>query len=146
MSSSPPASAGSALSPSRLSCSTAARSARVARAGDRRARPDLRRARRRDTRPKRPDTAHGLPEQTRLVGLLVRVLIAWGSHASSVARLSDSIVTRTFGGSIPYAVKILVSNDDGFRAEGIRRLREALATLAEVTVLAPARKKSGAGN
>jgi len=26
-------------------------------------------------------------------------------------------------------VKILVSNDDGFRAEGIRRLREALATL-----------------
>ena len=111
-----------------------------------RARPDLRRTWRRSTRPKRPDTAHGLPEQTRLVRLVVRVLIAWGSHASSAARLSDSIVTRTFGGSIPYAVKILVSNDDGFRAEGIRRLREALATLAEVTVVAPDRNKSGASN
>jgi len=43
-------------------------------------------------------------------------------------------------------VKILVSNDDGFRAEGIRRLRAALATLAEVTVVAPDRNRSGASN
>jgi len=45
-------------------------------------------------------------------------------------------------------VKILVSNDDGFRAEGIRRLREALATLADVTVtvMAPDRNRSGASN
>jgi len=43
-------------------------------------------------------------------------------------------------------VKILVSNDDGYRAEGVRRLREALATLAEVTVVAPDRNKSGASN
>jgi 5'-nucleotidase len=43
-------------------------------------------------------------------------------------------------------VKILVSNDDGFRAEGIRCLREALATLAEVTVVAPDRNRSGASN
>lgn len=43
-------------------------------------------------------------------------------------------------------MKILVSNDDGFRAEGIRRLRAALATLAEVTVVAPDRNKSGASN
>ena len=43
-------------------------------------------------------------------------------------------------------MKILVSNDDGFRAVGIRRLREALATLAEVTVVAPDRNKSGASN
>ena len=43
-------------------------------------------------------------------------------------------------------MKILVSNDDGYRAEGIRRLREALATLAEVTVVAPDRNKSGASN
>lgn len=44
--------------------------------------------------------------------------------------------------------KILVSNDDGFRAEGIRRLREALATLADVTVtvMAPDRNRSGASN
>ena len=45
-------------------------------------------------------------------------------------------------------MKILVSNDDGFRAEGIRRLREALATLAgaTVTVMAPDRNRSGASN
>ncbi len=44
------------------------------------------------------------------------------------------------------SVKILISNDDGYRAEGIRRLREALATLAEVTVVAPDRNRSGASN
>jgi 5'-nucleotidase len=43
-------------------------------------------------------------------------------------------------------LKILVSNDDGFRAEGIRALREALSTLAEVTVVAPDRNRSGASN
>jgi len=45
-------------------------------------------------------------------------------------------------------VKILVSNDDGFRAEGIRQLRDALATLAgvTVTVMAPDRNRSGASN
>jgi 5'-nucleotidase len=43
-------------------------------------------------------------------------------------------------------VKILVSNDDGYRAAGIRLLREALATLAEVTVVAPDRNRSGASN
>jgi 5'-nucleotidase len=43
-------------------------------------------------------------------------------------------------------LKILVSNDDGYRAEGIRRLHEALATLADVTVCAPDRNRSGASN
>jgi 5'-nucleotidase len=43
-------------------------------------------------------------------------------------------------------VKILLSNDDGFRAEGIEVLREALSELAEVTVVAPDRNKSGASN
>src|SRR6185437_4420328 len=49
-------------------------------------------------------------------------------------------------GALHPIVKILVSNDDGYRSEGIRRLREALATLAEVTVVAPDRNKSGASN
>lgn len=40
-------------------------------------------------------------------------------------------------------MKILVSNDDGYRAEGIVRLRAALASLAEVTVVAPDRNRSG---
>jgi 5'-nucleotidase len=43
-------------------------------------------------------------------------------------------------------VKILVSNDDGYRAEGIARLRAALTTLGDVTVVAPDRNRSGAGN
>ncbi len=43
-------------------------------------------------------------------------------------------------------MKILISNDDGYRAEGIRRLREALITLAQVTVVAPDRNRSGASN
>jgi 5'-nucleotidase len=43
-------------------------------------------------------------------------------------------------------VKILISNDDGYRAEGIRRLRDALKPLGEVTVVAPDRNRSGASN
>ena len=43
-------------------------------------------------------------------------------------------------------LKILISNDDGYRAEGIRRLRESIATLADVTVVAPDRNRSGASN
>jgi len=43
-------------------------------------------------------------------------------------------------------VKILVTNDDGYRAEGIAQLRAAMATLGEVTVVAPDRNRSGAGN
>jgi len=43
-------------------------------------------------------------------------------------------------------LRILVSNDDGYRADGIRRLREALEPLAEVTVVAPDRNRSGASN
>jgi len=43
-------------------------------------------------------------------------------------------------------VKILVSNDDGYRSEGITQLRGALAGLGELTVVAPDRNRSGAGN
>ena len=43
-------------------------------------------------------------------------------------------------------MKILVSNDDGYRAEGILRLNEALRPLAETTVFAPDRNRSGASN
>ena len=43
-------------------------------------------------------------------------------------------------------MKILLSNDDGYRAEGIHRLRAALATLADVTIMAPDRNRSGASN
>jgi 5'-nucleotidase len=43
-------------------------------------------------------------------------------------------------------LKILVTNDDGYRAEGIAQLRAAMSTLGEVTVVAPDRNRSGAGN
>jgi len=45
-------------------------------------------------------------------------------------------------------VKILISNDDGYRSDGIRRLTAALAALADVTVtvMAPDRNRSGASN
>ncbi|HTW37059.1 MAG TPA: 5'/3'-nucleotidase SurE [Steroidobacteraceae bacterium] len=43
-------------------------------------------------------------------------------------------------------MKILISNDDGYRAEGILKLQEALAPLADITIVAPDRNRSGASN
>lgn len=43
-------------------------------------------------------------------------------------------------------MRILVSNDDGYNAPGIRVLAEALSRIAEVTVVAPDRDRSGASN
>lgn len=43
-------------------------------------------------------------------------------------------------------MRILVSNDDGFLAPGIRILATALSTIAEVDVIAPDRDRSGSSN
>lgn len=43
-------------------------------------------------------------------------------------------------------MKILISNDDGYLAPGINCLAEHLAQIAEVTVVAPERDRSGASN
>ncbi|HTU68525.1 MAG TPA: 5'/3'-nucleotidase SurE [Steroidobacteraceae bacterium] len=43
-------------------------------------------------------------------------------------------------------MRILISNDDGYRARGIVALRDALAGLGELTVVAPDRNRSGASN
>jgi len=43
-------------------------------------------------------------------------------------------------------MRILVSNDDGYRAPGLSALARALAQLGEVTVVAPERNRSGASN
>jgi 5'-nucleotidase len=43
-------------------------------------------------------------------------------------------------------LRILVSNDDGYRAEGLDSLAGALRPLAELTVVAPDRNRSGASN
>jgi 5'-nucleotidase len=43
-------------------------------------------------------------------------------------------------------MRILVSNDDGYLANGLRVLAASLAEIAEVTVVAPDRDRSGASN
>jgi 5'-nucleotidase len=43
-------------------------------------------------------------------------------------------------------LKILISNDDGYRSRGITVLRTALADLADTTTVAPDRNRSGASN
>jgi len=43
-------------------------------------------------------------------------------------------------------LKILLANDDGYRAEGLRYLREVLAGIAPLTVVAPDRNRSGASH
>lgn len=43
-------------------------------------------------------------------------------------------------------MRILLSNDDGYFAPGLAALAEALSPLAEITVVAPERDKSGASN
>jgi 5'-nucleotidase len=43
-------------------------------------------------------------------------------------------------------VRILISNDDGYRARGIVALRGALQGLGDLTVVAPDRNRSGASN
>ena len=43
-------------------------------------------------------------------------------------------------------MKILVSNDDGYQAPGIKALVLALQEIAEITVVAPDRNRSGASN
>ena len=43
-------------------------------------------------------------------------------------------------------MRILLSNDDGYQARGLRLLANALANLADITVVAPDRNRSGASN
>ena len=43
-------------------------------------------------------------------------------------------------------MRILISNDDGYRARGIHALREGLKGLGDLTVVAPDRNRSGASN
>ena len=43
-------------------------------------------------------------------------------------------------------MRILISNDDGYQSAGISHLNHALASMAETTVVAPDRDRSGASN
>ena len=42
--------------------------------------------------------------------------------------------------------RILVTNDDGYRSEGIHALADALAPLGEVTIVAPIEEASAIGH
>ncbi len=65
------------------------------------------------------------------------ILIRLGLHVISRSGASTAILAR---------VKILVSNDDGYRADGILALAESLQGLGKVTIVAPDRNRSGASN
>jgi 5'-nucleotidase len=43
-------------------------------------------------------------------------------------------------------MRILLSNDDGYQAPGLKALADALVSLADITVVAPERNRSGASN
>ena len=43
-------------------------------------------------------------------------------------------------------MRILVSNDDGYQAEGIKQLTQTLSEIAEVVVVAPNENKSAASS
>ena len=43
-------------------------------------------------------------------------------------------------------MRILLSNDDGYFAPGLRHLADALGAIGEITVVAPERDRSGASN
>lgn len=80
-------------------------------------------------RGQRAHALHGLPEQLTFFILVLR-------HLSLRAQSFKYIGV----------MQILVSNDDGYRAEGIACLRTALRDLGAVTVVAPDRNRSGASN
>jgi len=46
----------------------------------------------------------------------------------------------------PEETLILLTNDDGVRAEGLKRLRRAVSSLGRVVVVAPERQQSGASH
>ena len=75
-------------------------------------------------------------------------------HGTNVPVLRSKAVCGTIRGaagaltaepdSLP--MRILISNDDGYFAPGIGALSESLAAIADVTVVAPERDRSGASN
>src|SRR5512138_2152998 len=59
----------------------------------------------------------------------------------AIERCIEADSSRTWA-----SLKILISNDDGYRADGLRALVDALSQIADVTVVAPDRNRSGASN
>jgi 5'/3'-nucleotidase SurE len=88
----------------------------------------------------RTDAAHGFAK-----GLLV--FFGHGLHPDGVRyRRPGGFQYSAANFPLVPRLRILVSNDDGYRAEGLQRLADALRPLAEITVVAPDRNRSGASN
>lgn len=70
-----------------------------------------------------------------------------GSDASASTTTPEKVTTTTAAPAPAKKLKILVSNDDGYSAEGIDTLVTGLQTLddVEITVYAPLDQKSGTG-
>lgn len=58
----------------------------------------------------------------------------------------SSIVAPVYAGAVEAGLHILLSNDDGYLAQGLNVLAEVLAPHANLTVVAPDRNRSGASN
>ena len=74
--------------------------------------------------------------------------LALGRSAVHDRSIIDGATEAPGGGGYnrPTAMRILLSNDDGYFAPGLERLAAALAPRAEITVVAPERDRSGASN
>ena len=66
-------------------------------------------------------------------------------ESSTVAILVEP-APRIRDARYPAVVKILISNDDGYRAGGIVALARELADMGDITIVAPERNRSGASN
>ena len=86
--------------------------------------------------------------RTRLVAVAGAVTLAVLAGCSSDAKTTDNNSTSTTLAAAGRPLQILVSNDDGYSAEGIDVLVEALRKLPDVkiTVVAPLTNKSGTGS
>ena len=70
---------------------------------------------------------------------------AGGRPAAGQSCRASGRETATYN-SIIRMTRILVTNDDGYRSDGIRALAEALAPLGEVTIVAPVQEASAVGH
>jgi 5'-nucleotidase len=84
-----------------------------------------------------------------LIGMVVVAALATGcgSDKKDAGEPSSTTLAPTTTTTVAEPLRVLVTNDDGVKAEGIDALVEALRELpgTEVTVVAPAKNQSGTG-
>jgi 5'-nucleotidase len=73
------------------------------------------------------------------------------ANIRSAARIGCACTTNDYDPTylhsiLPHSMRILISNDDGYFAPGLACLAKHLSAIAEVTVVAPERDRSGASN